>query len=179
MRDALNSPNLRGKITAQTGVEDLINNRPQAHEIEPDSILPDCREIYEFWRDQCLSSGAVPNIGTLDLLDFSTIVPVAAHISDGPDLDKVSIKFVGPAIVTMLGSEITGLGMSELFGPDGWARLKPVFQRVFKDGCALTHETDLSSLDRVYIKIGILFLPFAGTEGSDEVTDVITVSIRL
>lgn len=179
MRDVLNSPGTKGRITAQTNVEDLINGRQQAYEINPDSVFPNCGEIYELWRNLCLSIGAVPKIGSIDLIDFPNIVPVATHISDGPDLDKVSIKFVGPNIVTMLGSEITGLGMEELFGPEGWRRLKPVFKRVFDDRCALTHETDLSGFDRKYVKIGILFLPFVSADESKEVTDVITVTIQL
>ncbi|MEQ8665065.1 MAG: PAS domain-containing protein [Rhodospirillales bacterium] len=126
-------------------------------------------ELAAFWRRH--AGDAIPRLHELDLMEIYRLMPVTVLVDlEGP-LDGRHVyrwRLAGTEIRLLMGIEITGLTLGDVFPAESVVRTDGLYTDVLKTGRphAWRHAVNTRNPERYFLEYDRLMLPLAGRDGT-------------
>ena len=125
-------------------------------------------ELAAFWRRH--ADGGLPRLADLDLMEIYRLMPLCVIIDREGPLDGKHIyrwRLAGTEIRILMGIEITGLTLGDVFPEKSALRTGSIYAQVLRSGepHAWHHTVNTRNPDRYFLEYDRLILPLANSDG--------------
>lgn len=159
-------------------VSDLSDHLLDSPPLDDPRIKHKIRIFLAIWMDSVREDpGKLPNLTSFDPLDHPELVPNLIHLSGGPDVNQLRIKFNGPLVFDLVDRDITGSRLMDVYEPKDWTFVSELYQDGINNQYAMVVKANLKIYDRSHVEVQNVMLPYTNVAGGDVVTDLLGLAI--